>query len=245
MPGGHDLHVAHHLVGLIQASLPDQPSRRLGQLEAQQHADRGQQSADPVHPAPAVVEARTGLGERQAVGPGGGRGSQEQAQAGEDHREQQHVAPPDAVGHRREDEGADHVAGQVEHHRDPQRGHRVGRRAAVLERHAALDERHVDVEHVVEREHETQADDPDEHERHRPHADAVEPGQDRPGGVSAGRCRLRLSQLCPGGCRTHRRTLAFLVSTPGSYPSALRQKPHNQSALRSVMINSFDRLGPA
>jgi len=80
-----------------------------------------------------------------------------------EHREQQHVAPADAVGDRGEEERADHVTRQVEDDRHAQRGHRVGGGTAMLQRNTALDERHVDVEHVIEREQEAGTDDPDKH----------------------------------------------------------------------------------
>ena len=178
--GGDDLHVADDLLRLVQPSLSDQPAGGFGQFQAEQDADRRQQRADRVHPAPPVGEARAGLRERQAVRPWAGlvvrnspsqmpsersqRGHDEdhrdppcpvaargdladvrvddrqvgadadagddarqhelrvvggervvqRSQAGEEHREQQHVAPPDAVGDRGEGERADHISGQVQ-----------------------------------------------------------------------------------------------------------------------------------
>jgi hypothetical protein len=178
--GRDDLHVADHLLSLVEPSLADEPPGGLGQLETEQDPDRGEQRADPVHPSPSVGEARPGLGEREAMRPRGRARGQEQAepdaeqrpqrahdedhrdppcpvaarsdladvrvddrqvgtdadagdhagqdelrvvggervvqraQAGEEHREQEHVAPADAVGDRGEEERADHVTRQVE-----------------------------------------------------------------------------------------------------------------------------------
>ncbi len=110
----------------------------------------------------------------------------QRADPGEQHRHQQHVAAADLVREGAEEERARHVAGQVERDGDADCVECGLRSTARLEREAALDERHVDVEHVVEGEKEAEADDPDEQERHRPHVEAVEPGQHPLGRVAVG-----------------------------------------------------------
>jgi hypothetical protein len=101
----------------------------------------------------------------------------ERPEAGQRHRDHQHVAAADAVGDRAQHQRAHDVAGEVEHHRRLERLQRVLRRAARLEGHARLDERDVDVEDVVEGEQEAEPDHPDEEVGQRPGVDAVQPGE--------------------------------------------------------------------
>ena len=104
-------------------------------------APRGHLIDVGIHDRQVGPDAQTGDGagdiEVEVVG---GEGGVERSEAGDQHGDQQHVAPADAVRNGREDQRADDVAGQIQHHRQRQRAQRRFRSAARMDLHAGLDE---------------------------------------------------------------------------------------------------------